>query len=418
MIRIVQLIVCLPLSLWALSINFEDVLQKTVNHSLDLQILEVKQSIALASYDELNSNDYPKISFSLNSENSYLYGAIDDNETHSSFETMAYLNLSYELYDFGVSEYKKEAFKQNLYQDKLDILQKYQSLSTSILGLYSNILMKYYQIQTLEAVNELQYEIYQSRKRLYEESKISKIDFVNSAMNYMSSVDSLKLQKKDYDAILKQLSSYTKEVYDEDTVPLDFSNVQTTQEISFYESTMYKSHESKIKKQLLEIKTAQKSYYPKIKFYSKFSWNKTDEKTLTRTLTHIEPEEFNYGISVSMTLFDGFKSRYSIKKKQLELHKLKLEQQKLKESFEQNVHNLVNAINKSLAVYSSSKAKYDQTYEKSKMLQRLKEENMLDYISLLYDKINMLNTEQEMKLNQINLESQKLRLQILSTQLN
>ena len=363
--------------------------------------------------EEINaakSSLYPRLSLSANSEYSKKYvnarnNYINDESLVSStgFASSVSLKLNYELYKFGANAlnidaagYKKQSLSYKecvtLNEAKLRLLELYYNLldSKDKLNSYSN----------LKQINK---EIYETSKRLYENGDHTKTAMTNSAIRLVEIEDNIASLNKQIKNLLSEISNLSGEdIYIEDEImPFSSEDIvdkfnqtsvslkranqtsqasvslkrasqtnqvnqtnQTNQTKSlnqapgispqtlnldslissplpaFEQTSEAKELNALILSKQSALESKKKEYYPAFYLYAKYDFYGDDRDNFRRSWDDTQRNGYRIGLSMVYNLFDGFNREASIESASLELLLAKEQFNEAKRRYEQEARNI------------------------------------------------------------------------------
>lgn len=366
--KVLSLFICFSLFIYAKTFTFSS-LAKSLE-STNPSILSSKLQTLLAN-EEINaakSSLYPRLSLSANSEYSKKYANarnnyINDESLVSStgFASSVSLKLNYELYKFGANAlnidaagYKKQSLSYKecvtLNEAKLRLLELYYNLldSKDKLNSYSN----------LKQINK---EIYETSKRLYENGDHTKTAMTNSAIRLVEIEDNIASLNKQIKNLLSEISNLSGEdIYiDDEIMPFSSEDIvdkfnqtsvslkranQTSQagetsqtkslnqapSISpqtlnlapgslissalppFEQTSEAKELNALILSKQSALESKKKEYYPAFYLYAKYDFYGDDRDNFRRSWDDTQRNGYRIGLSMVYNLFDGFNREASI----------------------------------------------------------------------------------------------------------
>ena len=366
--KVLSLFICFSLFIYAKTFTFSS-LAKSLE-STNPSILSSKLQTLLAN-EEINaakSSLYPRLSLSANSEYSKKYANarnnyINDESLVSStgFASSVSLKLNYELYKFGANAlnidaagYKKQSLSYKecvtLNEAKLRLLELYYNLldSKDKLNSYSN----------LKQINK---EIYETSKRLYENGDHTKTAMTNSAIRLVEIEDNIASLNKQIKNLLSEISSLSGEdIYMEDEI-MPFSSEDTGDKFNqtsvslkranqtsqagetsqtkslnqapsispqtlnlapgslissalppFEQTSEAKELNALILSKQSALESKKKEYYPAFYLYAKYDFYGDDRDNFRRSWDDTQRNGYRIGLSMVYNLFDGFNREASI----------------------------------------------------------------------------------------------------------
>nr|WP_315019058.1 TolC family protein [uncultured Campylobacter sp.] len=444
--KYILLTVIIALFLSAKSVSFSS-LSKSLE-STNPSILSSKLQTMLAN-EEINaakSSLYPRLSLSANSEYSKKYANarnnyINDESLVSStgFASSVSLKLNYELYKFGANAlnidaagYKKQSLSYKecvtLNEAKLRLLELYYNLldSKDKLNSYSN----------LKQINK---EIYETSKRLYENGDHAKTAMTNSAIRLVEIEDNIASLNKQIKNLLSEISNLSGEdIYIEDEImPFSSEDIgdkfnqtsvalnqisqtsqagqtnQTNQTKSlnqapgfspqtlnlapgslissalpaFEQTSEAKELNALILSKQSTLESKKKEYYPAFYLYAKYDFYGDDRDNFRRSWNDTQRNGYRIGLSMVYNLFDGFNREASIESASLELLLAKEQFNEAKRRYEKEARNINDDLRSNLEKLKTTSELTSYSKELLDMEERLNLNSQADKLSVLESKV-------------------------------
>lgn len=454
--KVLSLFICFSLFIYAKTFTFSS-LAKSLE-STNPSILSSKLQTLLAN-EEINaakSSLYPRLSLSANSEYSKKYANarnnyINDESLVSStgFASSVSLKLNYELYKFGANAlnidaagYKKQSLSYKecvtLNEAKLRLLELYYNLldSKDKLNSYSN----------LKQINK---EIYETSKRLYENGDHTKTAMTNSAIRLVEIEDNIASLNKQIKNLLSEISNLSGEdIYiDDEIMPFSSEDIvdkfnqtsvslkranqtsqasvslkrasQTSQagetsqtkslnqapSISpqtlnlapgslissalppFEQTSEAKELNALILSKQSALESKKKEYYPAFYLYAKYDFYGDDRDNFRRSWDDTQRNGYRIGLSMVYNLFDGFNREASIESASLELLLAKEQFNEAKRRYEKEARNINDDLRSNLEKLKTTSELTSYSKELLGMQERLNLNSQSDKLSVLESKV-------------------------------
>ena len=452
--KVLSLFICFSLFIYAKTFTFSS-LAKSLE-STNPSILSSKLQTLLAN-EEINaakSSLYPRLSLSANSEYSKKYANarnnyINDESLVSStgFASSVSLKLNYELYKFGANAlnidaagYKKQSLSYKecvtLNEAKLRLLELYYNLldSKDKLNSYSN----------LKQINK---EIYETSKRLYENGDHTKTAMTNSAIRLVEIEDNIASLNKQIKNLLSEISNLSGEdIYiDDEIMPFSSEDIvdkfnqtsvslkranQTSQagetsqtkslnqapSISpqtlnlapgslissalppFEQTSEAKELNALIISKQSALESKKKEYYPAFYLYAKYDFYGDDRDNFRRSWDDTQRNGYRIGLSMVYNLFDGFNREASIESASLELLLAKEQFNEAKRRYEKEARNINDDLRSNLEKLKTTSELTSYSKELLGMQERLNLNSQSDKLSVLESKVkfneNLIKNEE------------------------
>jgi putative outer membrane efflux protein len=451
-VKVLSLFICFSLSIYAKTFTFSS-LAKSLE-STNPSILSSKLQTLLAN-EEINaakSSLYPRLSLSANSEYSKKYANtrnnyINDESLVSStgFASSVSLKLNYELYRFGANAlnidaagYKKQSLSYKecvtLNEAKLRLLELYYNLldSKDKLNSYSN----------LKQINK---EIYETSKRLYENGDHTKTAMTNSAIRLVEIEDNIASLNKQIKNLLSEISNLSGEdIYiDDEIMPFSSEDIvdkfnqtsvslkranqtsqagETSQTKSlnqapgfspqtlsldslissplpaFEQTSEAKELNALILSKQSALESKKKEYYPAFYLYAKYDFYGDDRDNLRRSWDDTQRNGYRIGLSMVYNLFDGFNREAGIQSASLELLLAKEQFNEAKRRYEKEARNINDDLHSNLEKLKTTSKLTSYSKELLSMQERLNLNSQTDKLSVLESKVkfneNLIKNEE------------------------
>ena len=403
------------------SIDFQELKNHMLENSKQLQIKKYDINISNENLNIAYSEAYPSISVGYNIESSESLNSDtnstsvgDNNLTNDTLKkNYSYLSLNYNLYSFGRLENKRENQKYLISVSKSEYCLEYKNLSLKLLEHYNNILDNQIKRKYLTKIIEEKNKIYKYKEKLFDSGNITKLDVTKSAIEVADLYSQIFDNQKEFKNLLNQIVFITSYplIDQEYFKPLVILNVNLENE--FENSVNAKTIESQINAKKSEISLYEKDYLPNLNFYSKYDFYGYDKDSYKQSFDEMRENSYKFGLSLSLNVFNGFKTSSQKEKALLELKQLQTKYDLEKDDFE----NQILTINQN---YNSDKLNLEN---KSKTLElaflsetnssKLKDIGELGQIEMIDSNIERLYKEIDYKLNEEKLAYEYTKKSIL-----
>jgi len=322
-------------------ITYEHVVKKALEHSYDLKIADYNTLIAKQGIKGARSEYLPKINFSAGTE--YTKNFRDIRETtvmsvgenfinpYTRYQSLLGINLSYNIFDFGVRKGKLDMAKEDVIIKELEHEQKMIDLNLTLVDTYSKILMYKHQIDSYKEILAIEQKNLELKKRLLDVKELSKTEYNDEIVKVEKLNQKISELKGLISESVEWLSFYTGEKYDSNNIQvaeIKKSDFDTEKYNDYTKSTTWLMYEKQLKKKEIELKVAKRTNYPKLYAYSRYYWYGSDPISYNDSFSNIEPSNFTVGGSLSVPIFDGLQNNANINKVALELKQLQVERDK------------------------------------------------------------------------------------------
>lgn len=413
------------MSLSAKSVSFSS-LAKSLE-STNPSILSSKLQTMLAN-EEINaakSSLYPRLSLSANSEYSKKYANtrnnyINDESLVSStgFASSVSLKLNYELYKFGANTLNIDAAaykKQSLSYKECVILNE---AKLRLLELYYNLLDSKYKLNSYNNLKQINKEIYETSKRLYENGDHTKTAMTNSAIRLVEIEDNIASLNKQIKNLLSEISNLSGEdIYiDDEIMPfsgedmggkfdqafvssnLTLSALNSSPLPAFEQTSKGKELNALILSKQSALESKKKEYYPAFYLYAKYDFYGDDKDSFRRSWGDTQRNGYRIGLSMVYNLFDGFNREASIESASLELLLAKEQFNEAKRQYEKEARNINDDLHSNLEKLKTTSELTSYSKELLGMQERLNLNSQSDKLSVLESKVkfneNLIKNEE------------------------
>ena len=412
-------------SLSAKSISFSS-LSKSLE-STNPSILSSKLQTLLAN-EEINaakSSLYPRLSLNANSEyskkhantrNSYIN---DESLVGSTgFASSVSLKLNYELYKFGANALNIDAAaykKQSLSYKECVVISE---AKLRLLELYYNLLDSKYKLNSYNNLKQINKEIYEISKRLYENGDHTKTAMTNSAIRLVEIEDNIASLNKQIKNLLSEISNLSGEdIYiDDEIMPfssedaggkfdqafvssnLTLSALNSSPLPAFEQTPEAKELNALILSKQSALESKKKEYYPAFYLYAKYDFYGDDKDSFRRSWGDTQRNGYRIGLSMVYNLFDGFNREASIESASLELLLAKEQFNEAKRQYEKEARNINDDLHSNLEKLKTTSELTSYSKELLGMQERLNLNSQSDKLSVLESKVkfneNLIKNEE------------------------
>ncbi|EMG30410.1 TolC family protein [Campylobacter showae] len=432
-------------SLSAKSVSFSS-LAKSLE-STNPSILSSKLQTLLAN-EEINaakSSLYPRLSLSANSEYSKKYANarnsyINDESLVSStgFASSVSLKLNYELYKFGANALNIDAAaykKQSLSYKECVTLNE---AKLRLLELYYNLLDSKDKLNSYNNLKQINKEIYETSKRLYENGDHAKAAMTNSAIRLVEIEDNIASLNKQIKNLLSEISNFSGEdIYiDDEMMPFSSedmgskfdqtgaidqaSQASQTKSLSqapgtlpqnlnldslissplppFEQTSEAKELNALILSKQSALESKKREYYPAFYLYAKYDFYGDDRDNFRRSWDDTQRNGYRIGLSMVYNLFDGFNREAGIESASLELLLAKEQFNEAKRRYEKEARNINDDLHSNLEKLKTTLELTSYSKELLSMQERLNLNSQTDKLSVLESKVkfneNLIKNEE------------------------
>ena len=361
--------------------------------------------------------------------------------------------FSYELYKFGANALNIDAAsykKQSLSYKECVTLNE---AKLRLLELYYNLLNSKNKLNSHNNLKQINKEIYESSKRLYENGDHTKTAMTNSAIRLVEIEDNIANLNKQIKNLLSEISSLSGEdIYIEDEImPFSSEDIGQTGIIdqasqtnslsqvpsilpknlssdrlishplpSFEQTSEAKELNALILSKQSALESKKREYYPAFYLYAKYdfygddrdnfrrSWDDTqrngyrfygdDRDNFRRSWDDTQRNGYRIGLSMVYNLFDGFNREAGIQSAFIELLLAKEQFNEAKRRYEKETRNINDDLHSNLEKLKTTSELTSYSKELLDMQERLNLNSQADKLSVLESKVkfneNLIKNEE------------------------
>ena len=391
--------------------------------------------------EEINaakSSLYPRLSLSANSEYSKKYANARNNYINdeslvgsTGFASSVSLKLNYELYKFGANALNIDAAaykKQSLSYKECVTLNE---AKLRLLELYYNLLDSKDKLNSYNNLKQINKEIYETSKRLYENGDHTKTAMTSSAIMLVEIEDNIASLNKQIKNLLSEISNLSGEdIYiDDEIMPFSSEDMgdkfnqtsvslnranQTNQASQakslsqapsfspqtlnldslissplppFEQTSEAKELNALILSKQSALESKKKEYYPAFYLYAKYDFYGDDRDNFRRSWDDTQRNGYRIGLSMVYNLFDGFNREASIESASLELLLAKEQFNEAKRRYEKETRNINDDLHSNLEKLKTTSELTSYSKELLGMQERLNLNSQSDKLSVLESKV-------------------------------
>ena len=344
MSRIIILLSCFAIVMYAGQISFDELQTSAIEHSSRIKLRNIDTSIETARLESVYSTLYPQLSlgysgeYSKNLDNT-ASGSIQVGDTAinsaTQYRNSASLRLNYELYHFGTTLKQIEISKKEIAVKKLEQCNEAIKLNTELLDQYvkgqkSSILSEYKSRMLM-----LRKELYALKGRLYTAGKESRVSVGDEAIRIMDTEHEIEKANMDYSQSLITLTKLSHvSLNTKETQLLPLAPTLQSNPVSFEQTPQSQQYQEKLTQKYAEISMNDRSQLPTISLYSSYYLYGSDVASFTNAVNTTSPNSWNAGVSLRWSLFEGFKYNSESQRMKLELQRIREESDLAKREFD------------------------------------------------------------------------------------
>ncbi|OGH96513.1 MAG: hypothetical protein A2039_02505 [Candidatus Melainabacteria bacterium GWA2_34_9] len=421
---------------------YKSVLEKAVKNSYDLKISQIDVRIAQTEIKEARSEYFPLVSLNYNSQYDKDLTGGTSSLTPVGDSIVAnntrYLNalsagLQYNLFDFGVRKKKLDIAKKDKLQKQTVYTQSFRDLKLNLSDVYTKTLLLSRELKTNEELLSLNKTLFSMYEKLYNSGTARKTDMTDQALKVavlINKIDDLKTECKKN---LSDISFYTKEnyttsakilnIFDDEEGIVNISNsnrspikleIKESEVLDINNLPEYKQYQLEIEKKKAELSMLKRQNLPQFRFTTNYYFYGTDKSNYFHTFGDMEDRSLTFRVSSVLPVFDGLKNQAQREKAKLEIERLALERDKKVESVKSFYEKAYDE-----AIYANQKLENQAnalklTEEKIAMIEKLNKQQLIDKISYLKQKADLISQKFEFEKTRINSEEAAYKLRILA----
>ena len=403
------------------SIDFIQLKTFLEENSKQLEFKKHDIDISKKDLDIIKSENYPTISIGFNIEKSKsledtLSGSsVGDNSLVTSSLKKSYgaVNLNYNLYSFGRFNKRKEIQKYTINTNKNEYCLEKKNLTLKLLETYNNSLNHQIKIENFKNIINKKSIIYNYKEKLFDSGNISKLEVTKNAIEIANLYSQITENKKELKSLINQIKLLTNYNISNNEYLEPLSLEESKDEIKFENTINAKTILSQIQAKKSEVSLQEKEFLPNLNLYSKYDVYGYDNASYRTAIEEMKENSYKFGLSLSLNLFDGFKTS-SQKEKTL----LQLKQLQTKYDLERDIFkNEILTINDNYELDLLNKKNRIKALRLSQMnnedSMRLKEVGELGQVEILNSQIEEKYKELDYKLNEGKLAYEYTRRSIL-----
>ena len=428
------------ISLYAKSVSFTSLSKNIESTNPSIIYSRLQTLLANEEINSAKSNLYPKLTLSANSEytKKYIdtrsYYINDENFVSSTgFASSVSLKLNYELYKFGANALNIDAAsykKQSLSYKECVTLNE---AKLRLLELYYNLLNSKNKLNSHNNLKQINKEIYETSKRLYENGDHTKTAMTNSAIRLVEIEDNIASLNKQIKNLLSEISNLSGEDIniDDEIMPFSSEDIGQTGIIDQASQTNSLSQVSSISPQTLNLapgslifsplpafeqtseakelnalilskqsalESKKKEYYPAFYLYAKYDFYGDDRDNFRRSWDDTQRNGYRIGLSMVYNLFDGFNREAGIQSAFIELLLAKEQFNEAKRRYEKETRNINDDLHSNLEKLKTTSELTSYSKELLDVQEKLNLNSQADKLSVLESKVkfneNLIKNEE------------------------
>ncbi len=436
----------------AKTLNFKGILELAIKNSYDLQISEIDIGISEAGVKEARSEYYPAINLGYNagydrdlSDGGSTVTPVGDSVilNNTRYQSSASVGLQHNLFDFGIKGKKLKIAKKDRTQKKTSYSINLRDLKLEIADIYTRALLNYKEYTTNRELLALNTELFSMQERLYGAGRNPKTDVIEQALKVARIINKIDEIRTEFLKVLEELSFYTGEIYDIEGLLIEYMNkpgieyvnlekqVTQTKDLAGINGTKfeieavktdfldtenlpeYKYYQLEIEKKQAELAILNRQRLPHFRFYTNYYLYGADRNDYWATFADFEDTNLSFRISSSLPVFSGFKNTAQRERARLEIERLKKQRDKKVEEIKSFYQKMYRQTRNFDSVLLNQEKSLELVQQKISMLDRMSEQKLIDKISYLTQKGDLVSQKLELEHSKINNEANVYKLNIL-----
>ena len=317
---------------------------------------------------------------------------------------------------------KQTEYIKNLRDLKIGLAEAYTKALLANRELTSN--------EELLALNKMLFSLYEN---LYTAGTVRKTDLADQAVKVAVLTNKIDDLTTEYKNAFSDLSFYTGENYttsakilnlfedEEGVVPVNNIEksaikleVSKSDILNIEKLPEYKEYQLQIEQKKAELSSLKRQNLPQIKFYTNYYFYGTDQGSFFDTFNDMAGKSAAFGLSTSLPVFDGFKNQAQQERAKLEMERLAVERDKKVQSVKTYYEKVYNETKDMPQKLENQATSLKLTEEKIDMLDKLNEQHLIDKISYLKQKSDLITQKFEHEKTKINSEAAAYKISILA----
>ena len=424
LIRFISSLLLISLNLLAQEVTLKKLLNSATLESERLQIFTTDEHIETARLESTYGQYYPKLSVSYNTEynrdeNGFSFGTESVGDTvmtsGTRYQSSMSLNLNHELYHFGTTSKSVDIAKSEVEIKHLLWCEEEKKLHQTILERYSSAVKMKVKSNLKNQMLGIRQKLFEIKKRLYKAGRYSKVDLGDEAIFIIDLEREIALSLLQYKEDIIQLSNLSYIELDEDEtelLPIALNYMHALAD-DFEDTTEGHKYAEQISQKEDELSMLNRSQFPTIGMYGNYYFYGSDPDEAYDSFKEITKNSWKLGISISMSLFEGFKYNDESDRLQYELQRIKLEHNLRKREYEYESKVKINKISYIQTLEAKDQILKDKSQEKIKMVSRLRKSHQVNSVTELNAKLEGLERELNLKIEQYEAAYENASLDIL-----
>jgi outer membrane protein TolC len=271
-----------------------------------------------------------------------------------------------------------------------------------------------------ELLNRRQ-EIYTIEQRKFSAGATQKIEVTEAAIEIAETLRLLTDTQMRRQGVLKEISVLTRQDYDsESTEFMDFDISATTigqrPEISRFPEII--AYDLEIRKKTAEFEMVDLERYPKLSLYADYKLYGRDDNNFYDSFQDLSRKNSSIGITIDLTLFQGFATVHKAGSLRKELEILQLERARKIAELTAQIDTLIENVRIFQESGTDRREYLENSAQLQEMARRLTEQQLTERLYFLRTQVDMSEKQLEIKLKEIDWAANSRRLLFLARESN
>lgn len=408
------------------ALSFQDVLQQSIDASLDLKMAELDRRLSETDVMGARADYFPTVKAQTDID--YLDDLTGGQSTVTTvgttvlpsgtrFQNAVTLSVNQTLFDFGARGHKVAMAKKDVLSKREIIRQTRRDIIVKLVDIYADALSAYTSIKAKEAVLPLYQQVFQMKQRLFTAGKASKVDIADEAIQVAQTLHDLQTYQDQFRQKLNDLSYFTKTQYNAEQTQLQgFDELTTDLPLSFQpeQTPEYRSYALQIAQKKEEMLYQRRQAWPSVSFYGSYSLYGFNKTSWPRAWGSFQNRLLDVGVALSVPIFDGLKNHSQVKKLELQIDRLQLERQKKLEDLQHEFQSFQADAKGAEAESMTQSLLTAESFKKMVLVDRLSVQQLIERSNFLKAQADWVNKHWEIEQRNIKRLAARKKLVILA----
>lgn len=452
-----NLIICLALTISLVDISkaetlsFNHILEKAKENSFDLKMSTLDINISKTKIKEAKADYYPILSVNYTNQydrdlangSSPLTQVGDSTVVNSTkYVNALYAGMQYNLYDFGIRKQKLIIAQKDTSQKEVTYEKNLRDLKLNLADLYTKALLTSRELAVNNELLKLNKTIFSMFEQLYDNGFSRKTDMTEQAIKVATQINKNDELISELNKSLKDLSYYTNEdystadrflnmsedikenseseeekfykVHNIEPIKLEVKKSELINELDEKNIPEYKQYQLEIEKKKAELSALKRQNLPQFRFYTNYYFYGTDPNNYFQSFSDMDSRSITFRVTSTVPVFDGLKNQAQRERAKLEIERLNMELSKKIETVRNMYEKAYDETQYANQKLENQANALKITEEKLAMLEKLNDEQLIDKISFLKQKTELIAQQFELEKTIINTENATYKLKVLT----